>query len=76
MGRSSLEATNARLMRIARGDGRLLRRVALARADRTPDRSAPFLVVTVFFDPVFEDAFLTAFAPEVAGFLGVDESGL
>jgi hypothetical protein len=72
MGRSSLEATNARLMRIARADGRLLRRVALARADRTPDRPAPFLVVTVFFDPVF----LTAFVPEVAGFLGVDEPGV
>ena len=53
-----------------------MRRVALARADRTPDRPAPFLVVTVFFDPVFEDGFLTAFVPEVAGFLGVDESGV
>lgn len=63
-------------MRIARADGRLLRRVALARADRTPDRPAPFLVVTVFFDPVFEDGFLTAFVPEVAGFLGVDEPGV
>jgi hypothetical protein len=73
MGRNSLEATNARLIRIARADGCRLRRVLFARADRAPDRPAPFLVVAVFFDPVFDDGFAAALEAEASGFLGAEE---
>ncbi|HUD54043.1 MAG TPA: hypothetical protein VMR02_02360 [Terracidiphilus sp.] len=50
-----------------------MRRVLLARADRAPDRPAPFLVVAVFFDPVFDDGFAAALEAEAAGFLGAEE---
>jgi len=70
MGRNSLEATNARLIRIARADGCRLRRVLLVRADGAPDRPAPFLVEAVFFDPVLADGFAAALDAEAAGFLG------
>ncbi len=49
MGRNSLEATNARLIRIARGDGRRLC-LALTLAECAPDRLEGFLVVAVFAD--------------------------
>jgi len=65
MGRNSLEATNARLMRIARADGRRLC-LALTRAERAPDRLAAFLVVAVFADGWA----VARWDAEVVGFLG------
>lgn len=60
-------------MRIARGDGRRLRLVLLARVARVPERVEPFFVaVVVFFDPVLGDRLPAALDAEAAGFLGVD----
>jgi hypothetical protein len=64
MGRNSLEATNARLIRIARGDGRRLC-LALIRAERAPDWLEGFLVA------VFADGLPVARCEaEVEGFFG------
>ena len=66
MGRNSLEATKACLMRIARADGRRLC-LALTRAERAPDRLAAFLV-----GAVFADGWAVARCDaEVVGFFGV-----
>jgi hypothetical protein len=71
MGRNSLEATNARLMRIARADGRRLC-LALRRAERAPDRLEGFLVVAVFADGLA----VARWDAEVAGFFGTAEESL
>jgi hypothetical protein len=66
MGRNSLDATNARLIRIARGDGRRLC-LALTRAERAPDLLEGLLVV-----PVFADGLAVARCEaEVEGFFAV-----
>jgi hypothetical protein len=66
MGRNSLDATNARLIRIARGEGRRLC-LALTRAERAPDRLEGFLVVAVFADGLA----VARWDVEVEGFFAV-----
>jgi hypothetical protein len=61
-------------MRIARGDGRRLCLLPLARAACAPGRPEIFFVAAVvFFDPAFGDGLPVPLDNEVTGFFGTDE---